>query len=195
MGHEATVVSSCSCPEAGACLPSQGEEQREHFCIQTPETQRCRISLLAPRQALHSLSPRPPPREVFSLCILTPQPCGVRNGSFGAWAGWPTPPGARGAHLESAVLGTACLQPVEGEQRQTSYFLGSQILLAQRKVVFTRARRASLHIPGSGSLQDAGAAALAGEKKRKSPLVSSNAGQRFAAQSRHWRADLKRFWG
>ena len=143
-GREAVVAPSRPCPEVGACLPSGGEEERERFPTQTSEIQRRRISLLAPRRALRSLLPRPPPRQVFGLCVLTPQPFGVRDRGFGARAGRPTPPGARGAHLESAAPGNACLRPAEGEQRQTSYSLGSKILLSQREVVFTRARRASL---------------------------------------------------
>lgn len=141
---KSVVSSSRLCPKAGACPPSWGGEEREHFPTQTSEIQRHLISLLAPWWVLRSLPPRPLLREVFSLFILTPQPFGVRDCGFGAPAGQPTLPGAHGAYLESAAPGTTCLQPAEGEQRQTSYFLSSKILLSQREVVFTRARRASL---------------------------------------------------
>lgn len=59
------------------------------------------------------------------------------------------------ARRSIGMLGTADTEAKPAVLRQASYFGGSKMWLSQRGVVFTRARRASLHIPAPASLRDA----------------------------------------
>lgn len=161
--------------------------------MQTSEIQRHRISLLPPWRALRSLPPRPPPREVFSLCTLTPHPPPPSVWGERLWLWGSGTRSASGVSCPGDRLPSARGRGAEANQL---FFELQNIIIPKRSCIYRGQKSLSLHIPGSGSLQDAGAAALGGGKKKiKSPVVSSNAGQGFAAQSRHRSADLKRFWG
>lgn len=159
------VASSRPCPEAGACLPSWDEEERECFPTQTLEIQRHHISLLAPWRARRSFPPKPPLREVFQpFHPHPPSHFGVRECGFGARAGQPTSQGTRstsGVSCAGDCLPSSCGRGAEANQL---FFELQNIIIPKRSCIYQGQKSLSLHIPGSGSLQDAEVAALGGEK-------------------------------